>query len=367
MVVAGRHVKLGGFELHSDSGELSRNGRKIRLPDQSFRVLQVLLERPGEVVTRDELRARLWGADTFVDFDAGLNNAVKKLRDALDDSSEHPRFIETVPRHGYRLIALIDAPPTTRRRKRWVVAAAMAFAGLAVAVSLETSRTWLARRLGFPGPEPAIRSLVVVPFQNLTGDVAQEYFVDGVTDALTTNLGQISTLRVISRTSAMQYKGAAKRLTEIARELDVDAAVEGTVSRVGNRVVVRAQLIEAAGERHLWAETFERDEPDLLMLQADIALAIARAVRLQIRPDEQQRLARAQAINREAYDDYLRGRFEWTRRTPAGMIKAIKYFEESIGKDPRYAPAYSGLSDSYRAGGGHAESGDRGDTGTGTR
>jgi TolB-like protein/DNA-binding winged helix-turn-helix (wHTH) protein len=348
MVVAARHVKLGGFELDSDSGELSRNGRKIRLPDQSFRILQVLLERPGEVVTRDELRARLWGADTFVDFDAGLNNAVKKLRDALDDSSEQPLFIETVPRHGYRLITPIDAPPTTRRRKRWVVAAAMAFAGLAVAMSLETSRTWLARRLGFPGPEPAIRSLVVVPFENLTGDAAQEYFVDGFTDALTTNLAQIGTLGVISRTSAMQYRGAGKRLTDIARELDVDAAVVGTVSRVGDRVVVRAQLIQAAGDRHLWAETFERDERDLLMLQADIALAIAQAVRLQLRPDEQQRVARARAVNPEAYDGYLRGRFEWTRRTPAGMLKAIKYFEESIAKDPRYAPAYSGLSDSYR-------------------
>ena len=206
MAVARRRVRLGDFELDSDTGELSRNGRKIRLPEQCFRILQVLLEHPGHVVTREELRDRLWKADTFVDFDAGLNNAVKKLRDALDDSSDHPRFIETVPRHGYRLIAPIDAAPTTRWRKRWVVAAALAFAGLAVAVSPETSRTWLARRVGFPGPEPAIRSLVVVPFQNLTGDAAQEYFVDGVTDALTTNLAQISTLRVISRSSAMQYK-----------------------------------------------------------------------------------------------------------------------------------------------------------------
>ena len=344
MVVPARHVRLGDFQLDSDSGELSRNGRKVRLPDQSFRVLQVLLERPGELVTRDELRERLWTPDTFVDFDAGLNNAVKKLRDALDDSSEHPRFIETVPRRGYRLIVPID----TRRRRVRAVSVVVAIAALAVAVSLETSRTWLARRLGLSAQAPAIHSLVVMPFLNLTGDANQEYFVDGVTDALTTNLAQISTLRVISRTSAMHYKGAAKRLTDIARELEVDAAVEGTVSRVGERVVVRAQLIQAAGDRHLWVETFERDERDLLMLQADIALAIARAVRLQIRPDEQQRVARARAVNPEAYDGYLRGRFEWTRRTPEGMLKAIKYFEESIAKDPRYAPAYSGLSDTYR-------------------
>ena len=343
MAVAARRVHLGDFELDSDSGELSRNGRKIRLPNQSFRILQILLGRPGDVVTREELRERLWTADTFVDFDAGLNNAVKKLRDALDDSSEHPRFIETVPRRGYRLIVPIDTP-----RRRRVRAVSVAVAIVALAVAVVTSRTWFARRLGLSAQAPAIDSLVVMPFLNLTGDANQEYFVDGVTDALTTNLAQISTLRVISRTSAMQYKGAAKRLTDIARELEVDAAVEGTVSRVGGRVVVRAQLIQAAGDRHLWAETFERDERDLLMLQADIALAIARAVRLQIRPDEQQRMARARAVNPEAYDAYLRGRFEWTRRTPAGTLKAIKYFEEAIAKESHYAPAYSGLSDTYR-------------------
>jgi TolB-like protein/DNA-binding winged helix-turn-helix (wHTH) protein len=348
MVAPARHAQLGAFQLDSDSGELSKNGRKVRLPDQSFRILQVLLERPGEVITREELRERLWTADTFVDFDAGLNNAVKKLRDALEDSSEHPRFIETVPRRGYRLIAPIDRPRTVRRRRPRTVAVAVAFAALAVTVSLETSRTWLVRRLGISGQAPAIRSLVVVPFLNLSGDAAQEYFVDGVTDALTTDLAQISTLRVISRTSAMQYKGASKRLTDIARELDVDAAVEGTVSRVGDRVVVRARLIQAAGDGHLWAETFERDERDVLTLQADIALAIALAVHSQIRPDVQHRLARARAVNPGAYDAYLRGRFEWNRRTPGGMLKAIRYFEEAIAKDSRYAPAYSGLSDTYR-------------------
>jgi TolB-like protein/DNA-binding winged helix-turn-helix (wHTH) protein len=348
MVVPAPRVQFGGFQLDNASGELSKNGRTVRLPDQSFRILQVLLERPGEVVTREELRERLWTPDTFVDFDAGLNNAVKKLRDALDDSSEHPRFIETVPRRGYRLIASIDPPPSPRRNKFWVIAAGMAFAGLSVAVSLETSRTWLGRRLGFSIEAPAIRSLVVVPFVNLSGDATQEYFVDGVTDALTTDLAQISTLRVISRTSAVQYKGAAKPLTDIARELDVDAAVEGTLSRVGDRVVVRARLIQAEGDRHLWADTFERDQRDLLTLQADIALAIAQAVHVQIRPDEQQRLARARAVNPDAHDAYLRGRFEWNRRTQAGMLKAIKYFEEAIAHDSRYAAAYSGLSDTYR-------------------
>jgi TolB-like protein/DNA-binding winged helix-turn-helix (wHTH) protein len=349
MVVSARQVvQFGGFQLDSDSGELSGNGRTIRLPDQSFRILQVLLERPGEVVTREELRARLWAADTFVDFDAGLNNAIKKLRDALEDSSDHPRFIQTVPRRGYRLIVPIDAPRTARRGGRGAVAIGVALAAMAIAVSLDTTRTRLGRRLGFSDQPPAISSLVVVPFQNLSGDSAQDYFVDGVTDAVTTNLAQIGALHVISRTSAMQYKGAAKRLTDIARELDVDAAVEGSVSRVGDRVVVRAQLIQAEGDRHLWAQTYERGQGDLLTLQAEIALAIARAVHLQIGFDEQQRVARAGGVRPDAYDPYLRGRFEWNRRTPDGMLKAIKFFEEAIAKDPRYASAYSGLSDTYR-------------------
>jgi TolB-like protein/DNA-binding winged helix-turn-helix (wHTH) protein/Tfp pilus assembly protein PilF len=348
MVVSARYVQFGGFQLDSDSGELRAKGRTVRLPDQSFRILQVLLERPGELVTREELRARLWAADTFVDFDAGLNNAVKKLRDALEDSSDHPRFIQTVPRRGYRLIAPIDGPRTARRGRRGAVAIAVALAALAVAMSLDPTRTWLRRRLALSSQAPAIRSLVVVPFQNLSGDAAQDYFVDGVTDAVTTNLAQIGTLRVISRTSAMQYKGAAKRLTDIARELDVDAAVEGSVSRVGDRIVVRAQLIQAAEDRHLWAETYERDQRDLLMLQADIAMAIARAVHLRMGSDEQQRVARAHTVSPDTYDAYLRGRFEWNRRTPEGMLKAIRCFEEAIAKNSRYAPAYSGLSDTYR-------------------
>jgi TolB-like protein/DNA-binding winged helix-turn-helix (wHTH) protein len=348
MVVPARRVRLGDFQLDTDSGELSRNGRKARLPDQSFRILQVLLERPGELVTRDELRQRLWPADTFVDFDAGLNNAVKKLRDALEDSSQHPCFIETVPRHGYRLIAPLDTPRTAPRARLSIAAVALACTALALAVSFDTTRTWLGRRFGLSSQAPAIHSLVVLPFQNLSGDASQQYFVDGVTDALTTNLAQIGRLRVLSRTSAMLYKDAPKRLTDIAHELDVDAAVEGTVSRVSDRVVVRAQLIQAAGDRVLWAETYEGEQRDLLKLQAEIALAIARAVDLRIGPDAHRRLARLRAVNPDAYDAYLRGRFEWNRRTPAGMLKAVTFFEEAIAKDSRYAPAYSGLSDVYR-------------------
>ncbi len=346
-MVAVPNVQLGDFTLDTESGELSRAGRKIRLPEQSFRILQVLLERAGEVVTRDELRQRLWAADTFVDFDAGLNNAVKKLRDALEDSSEHPRFIETIPRRGYRLIAPVEQRQVTRSRRKVLLPVGLAaVAAIGAVLYLGQTRSWLTR-IGI-GTPPAVRSIVVLPFQNLSGDPAHEYFVDGIGDALTTDLAQISTLRVISRTSALHYRGTTKRLTEIARELDVEGAVEGSVSRAGNRVIVRAQLIQAAGDRHMWAQTFEREAQDMLALQGDIALAIARAIHLQIRPDEEQRLARWRAVDHDAYDAHLRGRFEWNRRTPEGMLKAIAFFEQAIAKDSKYAPAYSGLSDSYR-------------------
>ena len=343
-----RHVQVGAFQLDPDTGELSRGDHRIRLPDQSLRILQVLLDRPGEVVTREELRARLWAADTFVDFDAGLNNAVRKLRDALEDSSEQPSFIQTVPRRGYRLIAPIGTARTAHGRSGRAIGIAAILTATALTLSLETSRAWLSHRLGFAGRAPAIRSLVVVPFVNLSGDPGQEYFVDGITDAVTTNLARIRPLGVTSRTSAMRYKGVATRLTDIARELGVDAAVEGSVSRSGDRVVVRAQLIHAVGDRHLWADTFEADEGDLLKLQVDIAMAIARAVHMQIRPEDRQRLSLTRAVDADAYDAYLRGRFEWNHRTPGGMLKAIKYFEEAIAKDPNYARAYSGLSDTYR-------------------
>jgi TolB-like protein/DNA-binding winged helix-turn-helix (wHTH) protein len=348
-MVAAHTVQLGDFQFDTNSGELHSlkgDGRKIRLPEQSFRILQVLLERPGDVVTREELRRRLWTADTFVDFDAGLNNAVKKLRDALEDSSERPRFIETVPRRGYRLIAPANSRQARIRHTMLPVVGAAAILTLGLVLSLTQTRSWLAR-VGILQP-PAIRSIVVLPFQNLSGDPAQQYLVDGIGDALTSDLAQIGRLRVISRTSALHYRGTTKRLTDITRELDVEGAIEGSVSRVGDRVVVRVQLIHGAADRHLWAQIFERQAQDILALQADLALAIARAIHLQILPNEQQRLAKWQAVDRDAYDAYLRGRFEWNRVTPQGTLKGIALFEEAIAKDARYAPAYSGLSDSYR-------------------
>src|SRR5438552_13068412 len=245
-------VRFGVFEVDLRAGELRKQGVKIKLQEQPFHLLQMLLEHPGEIVTREELRGRIWPADTFVDFDQGLNNAIKRLRESLSDSPENPRFIETIPRHGYRFIANLGVTPGQ------------------------------------------IKSLAVLPLENLSRDPEQEYFAEGLTEALITTLAKIGELRVISRTSAMQYKGVHKPLREIAQELDVDAIVEGTVLRVGRRVRITAQLIDAPKETHLWAESYERDLRDVLTLQSEVAKAIAREVRVNRAPQEHATLAQPQ-------------------------------------------------------------------------
>jgi TolB-like protein/DNA-binding winged helix-turn-helix (wHTH) protein/Flp pilus assembly protein TadD len=357
-------VRFGVFELDTRSGELRKGGLKIKLPGQSFQILELLVARGGDVVTREELRHRLWRIDTFVDFDAGLNNAIKKLRDALGDSADTPRFIETLPRRGYRFLAPLQTPTVLlpdivtavvpavsrrRRRTRWAWSCAVALAALVVLLlTVSGWRERLFRSLGLGAAPTQIRSLVVLPFENLTGDAEQDYFVDGMTEALTTNLAQIQALRVISRTSAMQYKRTKKPLWEIARELNVDAVVEGAVVRSGDRVRVDATLIDVRTDRHRWAQSYERAVPDVLALQADVAGAIANAVHVEVRPEERLRLTRIRSVHPDAYDEYLKGRFYWTNRSPEAMLKAVEHFSTAIERDPTYAPAYSGLSDTYR-------------------
>lgn len=359
-------VRFGAFELDTRSGELRKEGLKVRLPGQSFQILELLAERVGEVVTREELRQRLWCTETFVDFDAGLNNAIKKLRDALGDSADTSRFIETLPRRGYRFLAPLETPRegppdivtgdglTVSRRRvraRWGWSGAVALAVLVTVLLFLTvsgSRERLFRSLGLGAAPTQIRSLVVLPFENLTGDAEQDYFVDGMTEALTTNLAQIQALRVISRTSAMQYKRTKKPLSEIARELNVDAVVEGAVVRSGDRVRIDATLIEVRPERHRWAQSYERAVPDVLALQADVAGAIANAVHVEVRPEERLRLTRIRSVHTDAYDEYLKGRFYWSNRSPEAMLKAVEHFSRAIERDSTYAPAYSGLSDTYR-------------------
>ena len=301
-------LRFGRFELDARAGELRRDGRRVKLQEKPFRLLELLLQRPGEVVTRDELRQRLWPADTFVDFDNGLNTAVNKVRSALGDAAENPLFVETLGRRGYRFIAPLESPPAAPpvavevpdRRPRPVLTAAIALV-LVAAVSVVALRRWPRR-----GSVPPITSLAVLPLVNLSNDPEQEYFADGMTDALITDLASIRALRVISRQSVMAYKGSRKSLPQIARELDVDGVVEGSVARSAGRVRVTAQLVQAPTDRHLWAREYERDAQDLLALQSELVASIAREIRAVVTPEELARLGRPRATSVAAYDDYLR-------------------------------------------------------------
>jgi TolB-like protein/Tfp pilus assembly protein PilF len=304
-----RIYRFGDFKVDLKAGQLLKCSSKLRLPGQSFEILVLLLEHPGEVVTREELRGRLWSGGTFVDSEHGLNAAINKLRDVLGDSAECPRYIETLPRRGYRFIAEVHVGPG--------------------------------------GPLKRIRSLAVLPLENFSGGPEQEYFVDGMTEALITNLAKISALRVISRASVMRYKGARAPLSEIAQELNVDGVVEGSVLRVGKRVRISAQLIQASFDCHLWAGSYERDLRDIFALQAEVAQAIAAEIRIQVTPRERKRLRQVGRIDPKAYEAYLLGRFFLSKRTPEGVRKSLAYFHQAIEQDPSYALAYAGLADAY--------------------
>jgi len=299
-----RRVRFGSFEMDEIAGELCKDGAKIRLQEQPFQILQILLEQPGEVVSREEIRKRVWPSDTFVDFDHGINNAINRLREALGDTAETPRFIETLPRRGYRFVATID------------------------------------------DQAPRMRSLAVLPLENLSRDPEQEYFTDGLTEALITSLAKIGALRVVSRTSAMHYKGVHRPVREIARELDVDAVVEGTVLRAGERVRISAQLIDGRSDTHIWAESYERSLRDVLALHSELAQAIAEQIQITLTPQEQAHFASSsRQVDPDAYEAYLKGRYHWNRRTGDGLPKAVRHFQEAITKDPSFAAAYSGLAD----------------------
>jgi len=351
------------FELDVRAGELRKNGVKLRLQGQPLQVLAALLKRPGELVTREELRAQIWQADTFVDFDHSLHNAIARIREVLGDSAETPRYIETLPRRGYRFVAHVEGI-STREPERSAetvqpseapapLARSKARAALAVAlltVVMIALALWLLPAISHRTTAvPPMRSIAVLPLDNLSGDPSQEYFVDGMTDELITDLAKVGALRVTSRTSVMRYKGTKKSLPEIARELNVEGIVEGSVTRSGNRVRVTAQLLHAPEDQHLWAETYERDLGDVLKLQSEVAQAIAQQVRAQLTPQQQDRLGSVRQVNPEAYDAYLRGRYYLTNQftTAQPLNRAKGYFEESIRKDPNFALAYSGLADSY--------------------
>jgi TolB-like protein/DNA-binding winged helix-turn-helix (wHTH) protein len=344
---APRIVRFGLFELDRHAGELRKDGVRVRLQEQPLRVLDALLAAPGEAVSRETLRHRLWPDDTFVDFDNGLNRAINRLRAALGDEADNPRFIETLERRGYRFIAPVGAPeepqpPLPRRRTRWPAAAAAA-AVLATLIALVPA---LRRRASAVDRAP-IRSLAVLPLANLTGDPAQDYFSDGMTDALITNLASLPALRVISRQSVMRFKGSEKPLPEIARELGVEGVVEGSVVRSGGRVRITAQLIHASTDRHLWAQSYERPLEDVLALQGEVSRAIAEQVRLTVSVTESRRLTSQRTVNPEAYDAYLLGRHLWNQRTEESLDKALGYFQKAVATDPDFALAHAGLALAY--------------------
>ena len=321
-------------------------------------------------MTREELRDRLW-PQTTVDFDHGLNKAISKIRDALGDSAENPRFVETVAGRGYRFLADVsevhDARPEIEGTDLAMHGEPEPLRSIelgTLAVRLPRARTWSFYGFGLVlflaltialswifGPwgrsSPTVRSLAVLPLENISGDASQEYFADGMTDELITDLGKISTLRVISRTSAMAYKRTRKPLAEIARELNVEAVVEGSVVRSGDYVRISAQLIEAPADRQLWAESFEGDLRDALALQRSVARTIAGQIRATLGGQEQAALDKSKSVNPEAYEAYLKGRYFWNKRTGDGLRKAIAYFSRAIEADPNYAEAYSGLADAY--------------------
>ena len=338
-------VRFGPFELDLRSCELHRNGSTVRLPEQPCQILIALLERPDEVVTREELCRRLWADDTFVDFEHSLNAAVKRLRGLLDDSSDAPRYIETLPRHGYRLIVPVEkaepapaVPKLVVRRRIWI---AVASALLLCAVA---STIWLWPRL-HSSAKP-IRSIAVLPLQNLSGNPDEDYFAAGMTEQLITELAQVRELRVISHQSVMQYKGKVRPLPEIARELQVDALVEGSALRQGDRVRITAQLINANPERHLWSHAYDGNFRDVLTLQSEVAQAIVREIRINTTAEDKARLVAARPVNPEAYKAYLKARYFWNR-WGSDTFKAADYFEKAIEKDPTFAPAYSGLALCY--------------------
>jgi TolB-like protein/DNA-binding winged helix-turn-helix (wHTH) protein/Flp pilus assembly protein TadD len=341
-------LRFGAFELDRQSGELRRNGLKVRLADQPFQILELLLDCPGELVTREQLQERLWSSDTYVDFDLGLNSAIHKLREALDDSADNPRFVQTLPRRGYRFIAPVtpaapehtepraaDLTATTERRSRrgWIAGSVALLAIAALGVAFE--RGWWDR----PGRGVQIRSLAVLPFDNLTGDATQEYLVDGITDGVTTNLAQLGGFNVISRTSAMRFKGAKR--PGIAQELGVDSLLEGSVARTGSRVRITAQLIEAATDHHIWAQAYEGDLRDVIKLQQQIADTIGGIVG---RTPGRSRAAAVRAVDPDAYEAYLKGVFEAGRQAPENRKIAVSFFEQAVAKQPDFVDAYDAMA-----------------------
>jgi|SRR5436190_244441 len=381
-------VRFGAFEVDLQAGELRKKGFKVRLQEQPLQVLALLLGQPGHVVTREELRQKLWGG-TVVDFEHSINTTINKLRDALGDSADSPRFIETLPRRGYRFIYPVNGAPAPdgalplngvpaaipvhgapaaapsasrgrpedaskhrgpavwwpeRRVARLLVVALPPVLLLLLSLNVSGVRD---RLLGRAGP-PEITSLAVLPLKNLSDDPQQDYFIDGMTEALVTELGKIGALHVLSYQSTVGYRQTTKPLPQIARELNVEAFLEGAVLHSGAKVRITASLVQASPERHLWAESYEFNLRDVLAVQGEVARDVARGIRAKMTPREQQRLTTNRRVDSQAYQDYLLGRAHLSKpATEESWLRAKEYFEKAIAKDPDYAPAYAALAEVY--------------------
>jgi TolB-like protein/DNA-binding winged helix-turn-helix (wHTH) protein/Flp pilus assembly protein TadD len=342
-------LHIGEWLIQPQLHTISRDAHVHHVEPKAMQVLVYLARHNDEVVSKERLIGEIWPA-TFVTDDV-LTRCISELRAAFDDDPKKPLVIQTVPRSGYRLIAPVQsvatgvASPGNRRPRGTLVAliVALGFVLLLFAADMGGVRGWLRR----PMPVPKIQSLVVLPLENLSHDPEQEYFAEGVTDELTTEMVKLSALRVISRTSAVHYKQTTKTLPQIAEELRVDAVIEGTVQRSGDRVRVSAQLIEGRTDRHLWAESYERDVRDIFGLESEVARAIAHEIQLQLTPSEHARLTGETIVNPEAHEAYLKGLYYWNKLTEENVKKSITYFQEAIRLAPRFAPAYAGLAFSY--------------------
>jgi TolB-like protein/DNA-binding winged helix-turn-helix (wHTH) protein/tetratricopeptide (TPR) repeat protein len=357
-----RTYRFGQFELKLPEGELRANDAIVRLQGKPLLLLGALLDHPQRLVTREQLRNRMWDSRTVVDYEQGINVAIKKVRDALGDSAENPKYIETVARKGYRFLVpvevvansskegdptqplLVDAgtPPIAANAgvRRWLPICAGA-AGIVCMFGF----SWRGIQTSTP-PAPPIRSLAVLPLQDLSPDVGQEYFVDGITDEIITNLAQTLPLRVISRSSVMRFKRTDKSLAEIANALGVEAIVEGSVARSGNHVSITVQLIDANQDRHLWAHTYERRLDDILTTESEVSSAIAARISGTLASQET-RPRDSRAVDPRVYDLCLMGRYHFNKRTTPDLVKAEDYYRRALAIDPAYAPAFAGLARVY--------------------
>jgi TolB-like protein/DNA-binding winged helix-turn-helix (wHTH) protein len=345
---ASRLIRFATFEVDPVAGELRKDGRKVRLQEKPVQLLVLLLKSAGDIVTREQLQQALWPTNTFVDFDHGLATAIAKVRAALGDSARSPRFVETVGGRGYRFIAPLTppAPVPSRAGVRLLVVgvAGLAIGGVLVAVVLGLNvraSDWMRRQTNQP-----VHLLAVLPLTNLSNDPSQDYFVDGMTDQLITTLAQLPGVRVISRVSSMQYKNAATPLVQIRNALHVDAVVQGSVIRFGNRVRISAQLVDARTDQHLWAQSYEREAGDVLGLQDEIARAVANEILVTMTPTAEHALA-TRRYAPAAQEAYLLGRYQLNKGDEASLRQGIDAFKRAINLDSNHAPSYAGLAEAY--------------------